>query len=135
MNDRVRHGDRDRDGVNLRWMTVVDWRLVVGVVVASIRGGMVVVRRVVVVWVVVIWIWTSRGVWGKASDRAVGTVVGAVDRAVVVTAGTVVAHVVEVVPADHSGCPGHRLTTREWVFLVLLWLGLVLAGCAGWRRQ
>lgn len=66
VNDRVRHGNGDRDGVYLRRVAVVDWRLVVGVVVASIWGGMVVVGRVVgrvvVVWVVVVWVGTSRGV-------------------------------------------------------------------------
>ena len=129
MNDRVRHGDRDRDGVKLRWMTVVDWRLIVGVVVASVRGGMVVVRRVVVVRVVVVWIWTSRGVRGKASNRAVGTVV----RAVVWTVD-VAAIVDVVVPADHSGQSGHSLADERVGFLVLLLLGPGLAGLPGWRR-
>ena len=136
VNDRVRHGDRDRDGVKLRWMTVVDWRLIVGVVVASVRGGMVVVRRVVVVRVVVVWIWTSRGVRGKASNRAVGTVVRAVVWTVVVDAGTVdVAAIADVVvPADHSGQSGHSLADERVGFLVLLLLGPGLAGLPGWRR-
>ena len=62
MDDWVGHRDRDRDRVDLRRVTNVDRRLVVGVVVASVRGGVVVVGRVVVVWVVVVWVVVSWGV-------------------------------------------------------------------------
>jgi hypothetical protein len=62
MNDGVRHRNRDRDGMYLRRVTDVDRRLVVGVVVASVWGGMVVVGRVVVVRVVVGWVVVSWGV-------------------------------------------------------------------------
>lgn len=62
MDDRVRHGNGDLNGVNLRRVTVVDRRLVAGVVVASVRGRMVVVGRVGVVGVVGVGVGTSRRV-------------------------------------------------------------------------
>lgn len=86
-------------------VAVVHWRLVVWVVVSTIRGGMVVVRRIVVVGIDVVRVVTLRGV----GDYAVGAVVGAIDGiavgAVDGASGTV--DVVDVVPADHSGCSGH----------------------------
>lgn len=64
MSNGIRYRDilRNGDGVYLRRVAVVHWRLIVRIVVSSIRGGMVVVRRVVVVGVVIVWIVTSRGV-------------------------------------------------------------------------
>jgi hypothetical protein len=62
MDDWVGHRDRDRDCVYLRRVTNVNRRLVVGIVVTSVRGGVVVVGRVVVVEVVVVWVVVSWGV-------------------------------------------------------------------------